>query len=146
MSQCAQNQEALEDTVRNVFAKKTPATLAARFSSISLFLGWARCQGLDISSVLPPTEDIVYKYMEALRNGGGPPTRAKSTLAAFNFLQGIVGFRNAGAKWESPRVLGYSERSFARKRRTMQTVAIPCCSVMEFAWTCVDQHAPPQLR
>ena len=145
-SQCGEDHEALEDAVRNVFANRSPATLAARFSSVSLFLAWARRQGMDVTQTLPPSEDIVYKYMESLRKGGAPPTRAKTTMAALNFLKGTVGYRDATASWESPRVQGSAERSFARKRNTKQAAALPASSVAQLERTCVDQGLDAQLR
>ena len=107
----------------NLFAKKATGTLARRSGSIGLYIKWYR-DTIGREVAFPPTENIVYAYLEHLRLSQSPASRGKSFLESVNFCCGTTGL-DLGTEVLSPRIFGSSERMLRTKRITVKAPPLP---------------------
>ena len=112
------------------FAKKSTSTLMTRAGSFALFVAFSQKHFPD-RLVLPIQEDVVYAYVDNIRETGKPPTRAQTFVSTLKFVAAELGWPGAEDAASSNRVLGSAHLSFLRKRVLRQApplkvVAIFC--------------------
>jgi len=87
-----------------VLGVKSLATLIKRANSLLSFLRWLAKNG--IQEVNPFTEEMVWKYLQFLRESSAPATKGDSAMSAFRFAYHILGFDSLGPAMTSRRLAG----------------------------------------
>ena len=87
---------AIQNVVANTFAPKATNTLGRRATSVALFLRWAASRGMPASEAMPPTEALIYDYVEDLRVTKAPATRAQSFVESIGFAAALLGLDLCG--------------------------------------------------
>lgn len=106
---------------RDVFARKSTATLVKRSSSLLDFLKWATQHGMADPLLL--RESNIYQYMCHLRIEQSAATKAASFISALRFAQHTLGLSGVSDAL-SARVLGASSAMFTKKAPLRQSVPL----------------------
>ena len=85
--------EVLAQTIKDVFASKSTATLRGRSGALAMFGRWSAARrGLDSVPIFPLSEKEVYEYLCELRREKAPQSRAPAFLEAVAFSKGLLGY------------------------------------------------------
>lgn len=110
-----------------VLGLKSPATLVKHANSLLSFLRWLAKNGYN--EVNPFTEELVWRYLQALRESKAPATKGDSALSAFRFAYHVLGFESLGPAMTSRRLVGICEIMMAGKRLLKQSLVLTVAQV-----------------
>ena len=110
-----------------VLGVKSPATLIKRANSLLSFLRWLAKNG--IQEVNPFTEEMVWKYLQFLRESSAPATKGDSAMSAFRFAYHVLGFESLGPAMTSRRLAGICELMMSGKRMLKQALVLTVAQV-----------------
>ena len=77
----------------------------------------------------PLTEDLAWKYPQALRESNAPVTKGDSALSAFRFAYHVFGFESLGPAMTSRRLVGICEIMMAGMRLLRQSLVLTVAQV-----------------
>ena len=117
-----QDPEGARELLDNVFSSKATGTMEKRAGSIISFLRWSATANVPLPAI-PFREEVVYRYVEHLRESGAAPTRSSSFMEAIPFTTELLGIQWAQSTLSSSRVLGSTWRSMEAKQPTKQAPA-----------------------
>ena len=130
--------------LRDALASKATGTLIKRAGSMWRFAQWIvnRHQG----SCFGQPEQVIYKYMQHLKETGAAPTSASHFLEALAFSDAVFRFSNNGSsKVMTARVKGASHNMFLGKRILKQAPAFTVDCVQRLEDICLH-HARAHCR
>ena len=135
------NEDAIQRTLQDTFAKKRPATLYKRTRSYWRFFQWlgrARYhEGLHL------TESLLYQYACHLRDSSAAATTGKSFLESLNFFAGLVGFKACTLSGSvSARVKGVIHTMQIRKEPFKQARPLHVKEVVALEELVIDTTVP----
>ena len=110
-----------------VLGVKSPATLIKRANSLLSFLRWLAKNGNH--EVNPFTEELVWQYLQFLRESSAPATKGDSAMSAFRFAYHILGFESLGPAMTSRRLVGICELMMSGKRMLKQALVLTVAQV-----------------
>ena len=90
--------------LRDIFAKKAPATLRKRVNSFVRFVAHLASRGI----IFPGTESDFYFFLDAERNSGVPSSRIQSIIQSLLFVQHVIGVQDLEGLTSSRRCRGVS--------------------------------------
>lgn len=108
-----QTQDMVSNTLKDIFAKKSTATLAKRAASIGNYV--LHCKRNDLRP-FPIQEAHVYQYLIQCQHQGAAPTMPQSFREALNFLYGLLQTDGASECAASPRIAGLCFGQLLKKR------------------------------
>jgi len=110
-----------------VLGVKSPATLIKRANSLLTFLRWLAKNGNQ--EVNPFTEELVWQYLQFLRESSAPATKGDSAMSAFRFAYHVLGFESLGPAMTSRRLVGICEIMMSGKRMLKQALVLTVAQV-----------------
>ena len=108
-------------SLKDVFERKSTATLAKRAGSIMAYIIW--CRRAHVQAPLNLTEKKVYDYVCHLRDSGSASTTARTFIEALHFAEHTIGLFNVESSI-SARVRGCSSSLFKTKRPLKQSTPL----------------------
>lgn len=111
----------LELSLKDIFFKKSTATIAKRASSLCAYISWAHKNKVEVPTSV--TENKIYKYLCFLKESGASPTAARAFLESLNFAKHTIGLLNVDSCMSS-RVKGSASTQWAAKRPLKQSVPL----------------------
>ena len=134
--------EAIDEVIRDVFAKKSTATLMQRAYHLLAYARWAIPVGK--GNAFPITEQQVYDYLRHLRDVKAAPTRAASFLSSVTLAQHLIGLEVMD-DFRSARVEGAAARAWMEKRVRRPRDALTA-SVLAALEDMVVRHPEERVR
>ena len=124
--------QVLQDAMSN----KATGTLLKRASSMWRFAYWLECGHM--GTCFNQTEQVLYDYMNHLRNTSAAPTSASHFVESLRFCNQIFKFQKMDVSAVlSTRVTGASHSMFLKKRKLTQAPALPVKAVETFEQICI---------
>lgn len=113
---------AIKNSIDDVFATKSTATLVKRGGSILSFVHWARSNNRWRPLLFE--EELVYEYVCEIRSQGAAPSKGQSFIQALNFASCLLGSPAAWDAAHSSRVIGACHAMAIAKRPLTQAVPL----------------------
>lgn len=88
--------------LRDVFSRKSPATLKKRINSLLRYMVFLERQGV----VFPGNEQFLYLFLDGERNQGAPQSKLQGVIESLNFCQHVIGIEEVSPLTSSKRCLG----------------------------------------
>jgi hypothetical protein len=130
--------QVLQDAMSN----KATGTLLKRASSMWRFACWLEAG--QMGTCFNQTEQVLYDYMNYLRDTGSAATSASHFVESLRFCNQMFKLQKMDiASVLSPRVTGASHSMFLKKRKLTQAPALPVKAVQTFEQICIysaDMH------
>ena len=125
------SESAISETLHDVFACKSTATMFKRSQSICKYMEWADNKSID--RPLLCIEKDVYEYVKHLRDTCAPATKASAFLQALNFAKYVIGLQCPGNTLKSSRIKGVVRKLLLTKRilRQAELLTVDDVAILE---------------
>ena len=125
--------------LQDAMSNKATGTLLKRASSMWKFACWL--EFFELGTCFNQTEQVLYSYMNYMRDTGAAPTSAAHFVEALRFCNQVFKFQKMDIEsLLSARVTGASHSMFLKKRKLTQAPALPVAAVNIFEKICL--HSP----
>ena len=135
----------LSQVFMDVFAPKSTGTLVKRSNAVWRFSHWLHEHNL--GSPFCQSEQVLYRYLNYLRDTGAGATAASSFVEALRFFDSLLGFKALALKdMLTPRVVGCAHSQFVTKRKRKPAELLTVDEITHLENTCLDQEERPIVR
>lgn len=122
--------------LQDAMSNKATGTLLKRASSMWRFACWL--EHCELGTCFNQTEQVLYRYMNCMRDTGSAPTSASHFIESLRFCNQVFKFQKMDvAAVLSTRVTGASHSMFIKKRKLAQAPAFPVRAVQVFEQLCI---------